>query len=110
MAINERLMTADELMRLPGDGQRHELVRGELRTMPPAGWEHGCESTEIAASLAPFVRRHGLGRVAGADTGFWLTRNPDTVRAPDVAFVRRERLPSGEASRGYFPGAPDLAV
>jgi Uma2 family endonuclease len=48
--------------------------------------------------------------VAGADTGFWLTRDPDTVRAPDVAFVRRERLPTGAARRGYFPGAPDLAV
>ena len=70
MAINERLMTADELMRLPDDGQRHELVRGELRTMPPGGWEHGCEGMDIGASLSSFVRRHGLGQVAGADTGF----------------------------------------
>jgi len=110
MAVNERLMTADELMRLPDDGQRHELVRGELRTMPPGGWEHGCEGAEITASLVPHVRRRGLGRVAAGDTGFWLTRSPDTVRAPDVAFVRRERLPSGEARRSYFSGAPDLAV
>jgi Uma2 family endonuclease len=110
MAINQRLMTAEELLQLPDDGQRHELVRGKLRTMPPGSWEHGCESIEIAASLAPHARRNRLGRVAGADTGFWLTRDPDTVRAPDVAFVRRDRLPEGPARQGYFDGAPDLAV
>jgi Uma2 family endonuclease len=110
MAVNQRLMTADELMHLPDDGQRHELVRGELRTMPPGGWEHGFESIKVAASLAPHVIRNKLGGVAGADTGFWLTRAPDTVRAPDLAFVRRERLPEGPARRGYFDGAPDLAV
>lgn len=109
-AVNQRLMTADELMDLPDDGHRYELVRGELRAMPLRGWEHGCESIAIAASLAPHVRRNRLGGVAGADTGFWLTRGPDTVRAPDMAFVRRERLPAGAAGRGYFDGAPDLAV
>jgi Uma2 family endonuclease len=110
MAVNQRLTTADELMAMPDDGQRHELVRGELRTMPPGGWEHGYESIEVAASLAPYVRRRGLGRVAGADTGFRLTTDPDTVRAPDLAFVRLDRLPAGADRRGYFPGAPDLAV
>jgi len=110
MAINERLMTADELMRLPDDGQRHELVRGELRTMPPAGWEHGCETVEVTMSLGAHVRQHRLGRVVAGEPGFRLTTAPDTVRAPDVAFVRRERLPTGAARRGYFQGAPDLAV
>src|SRR3954469_15136433 len=108
MAVNQRLTTADELMGLTDDGQRHELVRGELRTMPPGGWEHGCESIDVAASLAPYVRRHRLGRVAAAATVSCLTRSPDTVRAPDVAFVRQERLPVGAARRGYFEGAPDL--
>jgi Uma2 family endonuclease len=110
MAVNQRLMTADELLAMPDDGQRHELVRGELRTMPPGGWEHGCESMLVAESLLPFVRRRRLGRVAGADTGFLLTTTPDTVRVPDLAFVRFDRLPSGAARRGYFQGAPDLAV
>lgn len=110
MAVNQQLMTADELMMMPDDGMRHELVRGELRTMPPGGFEHGCESIVVSDSLSPYVRRRGLGRVAGADTGFWLAREPDTVRAPDLAFVRRERLPTGAARRGYFDGAPDLAV
>lgn len=110
MAVNQGLMTADELMRLPDDGQRHELVRGELRTMPPGGWEHGCESIKVAASLAPYGIRRKLGGVAGADTGFRLRTEPDTVRVPDLAFVRRERLPTGAVGRGYFLGAPDLAV
>jgi Uma2 family endonuclease len=110
MAINERLMTADELLAMPDDGQRHELVRGELRTMPPGGWEHGYESIRVAASLAPHVIRHKMGGVAGADTGFRLSTTPDTVRVPDLAFVRLDRLPSGAARRGYFQGAPDLAV
>jgi len=39
-----------------------------------------------------------------------LTTDPDTVRAPDVAFVRRDRLPAGDAVERYFVGAPDLAV
>jgi Uma2 family endonuclease len=110
MAIGQRLMTADELLRLPRGRQRYELVRGELRTMPPGGWEHGCESVAVADSLSPYVRRQRLGRVASGDTGFRLESDPDTVRAPDRAFVRRDRLPSREVGRGYFPGAPDLAV
>lgn len=110
MTVNQRLMTADDLLRLPDDGLRHELVRGELTTMAPTGWEHGCESGELTASLLPFARAHRLGRVATGEPGFLLATDPDTVRAPDVAFVRRERLPAGGPVRGYFPGAPDLAV
>ena len=64
----------------------------------------------IDGSLGPYVRVHGLGRVLAGDPGFLLTADPDTVRAPDVAFIRRERMPAGLSRRGYFPGAPDLAV
>lgn len=110
MSVEPKLMTADELLSLPNDGMRHELVRGELRTMPPGGWDHGDETSVFDGSLGPFVRLHRLGRVVTGDTGFRLTTDPDTVRAPDVAFVRRDRLPPGGSLRGYFPGAPDLAV
>ena len=51
-----------------------------------------------------------LGVCAGQDTGFVLATNPDIVRAPDVAFVRQDRIPSGGVRRGYFPGPPDLAI
>jgi Uma2 family endonuclease len=110
MSIEEKLMTADDLLRLPRGRARHELVRGELRTMPPGGWEHGREGTDIVVSLSIHVRAHDLGSVTGGDTGFLLTTNPDTVRAPDVAFVRSNRVPVRGTQRGYFRGAPDLAV
>jgi Uma2 family endonuclease len=109
MAITTKLMTADELFRLPDDGLRHELVRGELTTMAPPGFEHGDLALAIGGELRVYVRAHRLGRVT-SEVGIILTDDPDTVRAPDVAFVRRDRLPSGDAARGYFRGAPDLAV
>jgi len=78
--------------------------------MPPAGWGHGEETSVIDGSLGSYVRMHRLGRVLVGDPGFLLTTAPDTVRAPDVAFIRQERIPAGLSRRGYFPGAPDLAV
>jgi Uma2 family endonuclease len=108
MAVEPKLMTADELLRLPRarDGLRRELVRGELRTMAPPGFEHGEVTGDFRFSLGQHVRVHRLGRVVGA-VGFQLTTDPDTVRAPDVAFLRQERLPDSPV-RGYWPGAPDL--
>ena len=64
----------------------------------------------LAAPLAQHVRAHGLGLTFGAETGFLLSRDPDTVRAPDIAFVRTESLPSDGVPQGFIPGAPDLAV
>ena len=110
MAVEPRRMTADELLRLPDDGLRHELVRGELRTMAPSGGEHGSIASTFHLSLGPYVRLHNLGRTYIADTGYRLTSDPDTVRAPDVAFVRRERVEAAGPLRGYWAGAPDLAV
>jgi Uma2 family endonuclease len=77
--------------------------------MSPAGSEHGSIVVNITIPLATFVSRGRLGRVFGAETGFHIAHNPDTVRAPDVAFVTRDRLPS-QPPRGFFPGPPDLAV
>ncbi len=109
MAPTRTLMTADELLRLPDDGQRHELVAGELRTMPPSGEEHGAVAMTLGADLGHYVRVHGLGRVLGAGTGFLLTIDPDTVRAPDVAFISRGRATTHPVP-DYWPGAPDLVV
>ncbi len=104
------LMTAEELLRLPDDGQRHELVRGELRTMSPGGRRHGGVAMNFSTPLDQYVRARGLGRVYAAETGFKLAENPDTVRAPDVSFVRRERLAFLGDPDHYAVGAPDLAV
>lgn len=110
MAISGRLVTADDLLRMPDDGYRYELVRGELRKMTPAGFEHGTLLVKVTVLLANHVDAHGLGVVCGAETGFVIASDPDTVLAPDVAFVRRDRLPASGPPPGFWRGAPDLAV
>jgi Uma2 family endonuclease len=109
MTVDTRLFTADELLRLPQDGFRYELVQGELKRMSPAGYDHGDIAMNIGAHLKAHVRAHHLGKVFAAETGFLLSRNPDTVLAPDVSYVRTERLMPARG-RGYFAGCPDLAV
>ena len=103
-------MTAAELFRLPEDGHRHELVAGELRTMAPSGGEHGRVTVKLTVPLGQYVETHHLGAVFGAETGFLLAVDPDTVRAPDLAFVRRERVEAVGNEPGYWPGAPDLVA
>ena len=100
------ITTADELLRAQDIG-RCELVRGDLRMMVPPGFEHGRLQNRIGRHLGNLVESRNLGVVVG-EIGFVLARNPDTVRAPDVAFIRAERV-AGRIP-GYFEGAPDLAV
>src|SRR5579859_4301935 len=110
-ALPARLMTADELLRLPtGMGERYELIEGALIIMSPAGSRHGRIVSRINSRIEQAVERDRLGAAFGAETGFILSRNPDTVRAPDAAFVAAARLPAGDLPDGYFRGAPDLAV
>ena len=103
-------MTAEELFRLSDDGWRHALVRGELQRRTLAGFRHGTVSTNVVVPLAHHVRTRRLGVVCGAGTGFVRARNPDTVLAPDVAFIRRERIPASSPPVTFWEGAPDLAV
>lgn len=110
MAVKAQEMTAEKLLRMPDDGFRYELIKGELRKMSPAGSEHGKLAVRITASLFQHVEANDLGVVYAAETGFKLSSNPDTVRAPDVAFVSRERVEKAGKVEGYWPGAPDLAV
>jgi Uma2 family endonuclease len=77
--------------------------------MSPAGFEHGVVAGRIYGHLFNFVEKTHLGLVMAAETGFLIERNPDTVRAPDVAWIRADRVPTTRI-RGFFPGAPDLAV
>src|SRR3972149_1026687 len=103
-----QITTAEQLLHASGLG-RCELLRGELVMMSPSGFEHGRLVTSVSTPLDIFVSGKGLGVVLGAETGFRIARDPDTVRAPDVAFVRSDRVPAAPLS-GFFPGAPDLAV
>ena len=103
-------MTAEQLFYMPSANLRHELIAGELKTMSPAGYEHGVVGMTLGALLKQHVTAQQLGRMSDAQTGFVLTRNPDTVRSADVAFVCRERILAGGVPKQFFPGPPDLAV
>ncbi len=102
--------TANELFEMPDDGFRYELVKGELRKMSPSGGEHGVVVVNITLLLGQHVKINNLGACCGAETGFKIASDPDTVQAPDLAFVSRERIPESGVPKKFWPGAPDLAV
>lgn len=106
----ERLLSADEFMALPLNLKLYELVRGKLVKVPMTGYEHGEIETNIIRLLVQHTRPHRLGQVTPGDVMFRLEQNPDTLRQPDVAFVRTDRLPPREQRRSYSPVVPDLAV
>ncbi len=103
------LMTAEELMQLPDDDLRHELINGELITMPLPQLPHGRIALRLAVPLGQFVWDHDLGELY-SDAGFQLTWNPDTVVGPDIAFISKKRLKEVAEVEGYWQGAPDLAI
>jgi Uma2 family endonuclease len=109
VAPETRLLTAEDLLHLPDDDYRYELVAGRLIRMPPPGALHGFIISGIGSALHRFVEERGLGYVFIHEVGFKLASDPDTVRGTDVAFVRRDRLPTGIPA-GYVSGAPDLTV
>ena len=78
--------------------------------MAPAGFEHGAVIMNLAVPLGHHVKANNLGVVLGAETGFKIETNPDTVRAPDIAFVRLDRIPPTGRPVEFWRGAPDLAV
>lgn len=107
----ERLYTINELLEISQrDENRYELIRGRIIVMPPAGAPHGDLAMNLGARMRVFAEDHELGKVFAAETGFVLEMNPDMVRAPDVAFVRTERLNVDGLPFGFFPGQPDIAV
>jgi Uma2 family endonuclease len=103
-------LTADEFFALNLLDEKTELVDGELLRMSPAGAEHGVIALRIGAWLLAFVEERGLGVACAAETGFLVQRDPDTVRAPDAAFISRERMGEGKPPKKFWPFAPDLAV
>ena len=101
-----RFVTADELERRP-DLRRFELLEGQLVEMSPVGPEHGRVVLQLGSLLHHHLRGRRLG-IVGTEIGFKLTSNPDTVRGPDLAFIRQDRLPSRRY--GFVDGPPDLAI
>jgi Uma2 family endonuclease len=108
----EQLMTAEELERMPDDGSAlYELDHGRLIRLNLSWARHALTSANTTFEMSRFVKHHALGLCFPANTGFQLTTNPDTVRAPKASFVSAKRIPKdGIPRRGYWPGAPDLAV
>src|SRR5690242_7476980 len=95
------VITADEFARLPNDDFRYELVAGVVHRMSPVGGQHGMLTVRLAAALAGWAERHHAGAVM-TETGFVLATNPDTVRAPDLSFVRRDRVPASGLPVGFW--------
>ena len=109
MVTKTKLMTADELLRLPGgDGRRYELVRGVLVEKMPTGDPHGDTTALTTYILTQYTFDSDYGAVRTGEPGYRLERGPDTVRAPDVAWIAPGRIPPG--TQGYPELAPDLAV
>lgn len=106
----QQTITADMLWRMPNNGTRRELVKGELREMAPTGGGHGKSTVRITIPLGTHVLAEGLGEIFGAETGYIIARDPDTVRAPDVSFLSNARVPQDGVPDKFIPGAPDLAV
>ena len=103
------LLTSEDLWKMVADGSRYELSEGELFPMTPVGMEHGAIVIKLGRLLGAYAEEKLLG-VVSTEVGFRLRRNPDTVRAPDIAFVSQERLPKDGIPKKFADFPPDLAV
>ena len=103
------LLTSEDLWRIVADGSRYELSKGELQPMTPIGIQHGAVVGNLQLLLGTHVKKNRLGLV-GPEIGFRLSRDPDTVRAPDIAFIAKRRLPKEGIPKKFADFPPDLAV
>ncbi len=112
MITAEKLLTGEDLLELQRETGKHfELLKGKPIETMPAGGKHGYIANEIATELRNFVKANQLGFVFTAETGVYLGRNPDTVRAADVTFISREKIKRvDEIDTGFLTVMPDLVV
>jgi Uma2 family endonuclease len=110
MATASTLMTAEEFEQRPDDGKRYELIDGELREMAPTVNWHGEVESNLVIRLGGHVQARGLGRVSCGEILYIVRRNPDRVRAADIAFIHQERVPPLEARQHIMEVIPDLVV
>jgi Uma2 family endonuclease len=108
MTTKQKFITAEELLLMPRDGNRYELARGVLVQKMPTGDPHGEVVLRIGAALSIYADNYDYGSTRAGEPGYRLDRDPDTVRAPDVAWIASGRIPEG--TQGYPGLAPDLAV
>ena len=110
MTTAKAMMTADDLLAMPDDGNRYELVRGELIEMAPASHNSSMVGMRLGRWIGNFVEEHDLGHDVGADAGVHIERDPDTVRAPDYGFISYERAAQPPPMRGFANVIPDLVL
>ena len=103
-------MTADDLLRLYGQGVRGELIRGVLCKSMPTGHEHGAIVANLVILLGNFIKPGKLGSLTASHSGVWLEHDPDTVREPDIAYFSTQKIPLDERVTGYAEVVPDLVV
>lgn len=108
MTAAARHMTADDLLRMPDDGFRTELVRGKLVQRPYIGFDYGVLGSRIWGRLSLHINAHELGESPSSKVGFQFA--DDHVRMASITFIRAERFDGLGEMPGYFPGAPDLAI
>ncbi|MBI4582899.1 MAG: Uma2 family endonuclease [Planctomycetes bacterium] len=104
-----RKVTVDEFWKLSRN-RRCELIRGEIIDMTPVGGEHGSIQINLAIHVGGHIKSQDLGAVSGGETGYKLESDPDTIRAPDLGFVVKARLPEGGVPKKFWPFQPDLAI
>jgi Uma2 family endonuclease len=104
----QKLLTADDYLRIPDDGRRTELRRGVVVYMNPPGFRHGAVCSNIHHYLDGFVRTHQLGRTLTNDSGIITQRDPDTVRGADVSFYSHQRVPRNQLPIGYAGASPEI--
>jgi Uma2 family endonuclease len=105
-----KLTTADELWAIGDHACRYDLIEGELYRMSPASPKHGAIVQEFSWRLGSYLYANPIGQSYAAESGFRLARDPDTVLAPDVAFVRAGKIPPDDQQDGFWEVAPDLVV
>ncbi|MBV9766287.1 MAG: Uma2 family endonuclease [Acidobacteriaceae bacterium] len=101
-------MTIEEFSRLPRGTERHELNAGELITMPPPKSLHALVALTVLELLQTYLQQHAIGR-AIPEAGYVLSRDPVTIRQPDVSVISKEKIQT-TGPDDYFEGAPELAV
>jgi Uma2 family endonuclease len=108
MATALTLLTAEQFLELPDNGQPSELVRGEVIYMPPPGFPHGVVCSNVVRIVGRFLDDHDIGTLTSNDAGVVTERGPDTVRGADAAFYSYQRIPKGARPSGYPKVAPNV--
>lgn len=106
--LTTKHVTGDELITLPNI-ESCELIGGRIKYMSPNGWQHGRLESQLNWHLKNFVTTHDLGEVLVGEVGIYIRREPDRIRAADVAFISKKRLET-ITSTSYLDTAPDLII